>query len=403
MLIIPIRTESEIHRTPNANYILLGVNAAVFLLDNILSLSSMELYRNQFLAFHSGEPRIYQFITYQFLHADALHLLGNMLFLWVFGNSVNAKMGDLPYILFYLAGGVFAAWGFAIMAPSGAQLVGASGAIAAITTAYLALFPRSQVTVLVWLFVFVRFFQIPALLLIGLKIIVWDNVIAPGLGGAGSIAHSAHLAGYLFGFSGALLMLLIRALPRDQFDIFALWKRWRQRREFATAMAGPGAAERARLGSVARISPQDEKQQKIEEERFERINDLRSRITERLERGDMEDAAELYEELISDDERQRLSQRHQLDIARYYYGLGRSKQAADAFERYVAGYAHTVEASEVRLLLGIVYARDLQEYETADKHLTKSMELLRDSARRGQCLEWLTTVRSALGRPAPES
>ena len=78
---------------------------------------------------------MYQFFTYQFLHADVGHLFGNLLFLWVFGNSVNGKMGNWPYLLFYLAGGVCAAWGWAALNPGPLHLVGASGAIAAVTTA----------------------------------------------------------------------------------------------------------------------------------------------------------------------------------------------------------------------------------------------------------------------------
>ncbi len=404
LVIIPIRTESEIRRTPLVNYVLLGVNVFLFLvLDLAMSGEAIESFKMGHLALHSDEPALHQFFTYQFLHADLWHLLGNMLFLWVFGNSVNAKMGDIPYLLFYLAGGVFAAWGYALVTPQPSQLVGASGAIAAVTTAYLALFPRSRVTVMVWLFIFIHFFEVPAMVLIGLKIIVWDNVVAPSFGGQGAIAHSAHLAGYFFGFVGALGMLFIRALPRDQFDILALWGRWKRRREFASAMSEPGAAARAQYGSVARTGGSDPKQRAIDERRFDEISDLRTRIGDRLEQHDAVAAAELYVQLLGTDSRQCLSQHHQLQIARHFYGAGRFPEAAAAFERYVESYPHSIESGEVQLLLGIVYARDLNQYEVADKHLTSSLKTLRDEARRGQCFQWLSNVRTALGRPAPES
>jgi tetratricopeptide (TPR) repeat protein len=241
------------------------------------------------------------------------------------------------------------------------------------------------------------------MVLIGLKIIVWDNIIAPSFGGQGAIAHSAHLAGYFFGFVGALGMLFIRALPRDQFDILALWGRWKRRREFASAMSEPGAAARAQYGSVARNGASDPKQQAIDERRFDEISDLRTRIGDRLEQHDAVAAAELYAQLLGIDSRQCLSQHHQLQIARHFYAAGRFLEAAAAFERYVECYPHSVESGEVQLLLGIVYARDLHQYEVADKHLTSSLETLRDEARRGQCFQWLSNVRSALGRPAPES
>lgn len=404
MLVIPIRTESKIRRTPLVNYVLIGTNVFLFLVFNYgMADTVVTSFKTQYLHFHSAEPALYQFFTYQFLHADVWHLLGNLLFLWVFGNSVNVKMGDVPYLLFYLAGGVFAAWGYAVVTVRPFHLVGASGAVAAVTTAYLALFPRSRVTVLVWLFIFIHFFELPAMIIIGLKIIVWDNIIAPGLGGQDSVAHGAHLAGYLFGFVGALSMLFIRALPRDQFDILALWKRWHQRREFAAAMSDPAAAARAQYGSVARTVAADPKQRAIDNQRFDTISNLRSRISEALEQRDPAAGAELYGQLLEIDSRQCLSERHQLDIARQFYGSGRFPEAAAAFERYVECYPLSTEVSDVRLLLGIIYARDLGEYEVADRHLTESMERLRDQARRDQCFQWLKTVRAALGRPAPEA
>jgi TolA-binding protein len=97
-----------------------------------------------------------------------------------------------------------------------------------------------------------------------------------------------------------------------------------------------------------------------------------------------------------------LAEAQQLEIAREFYASGKFAQAAAAFDRFVECYPNSIEAGNVRLLLGIVYARDLQQYEAADKHLTQSMESLRDPNHRGQCVQWLTSVRTALGRPAPE-
>jgi tetratricopeptide (TPR) repeat protein len=311
-------------------------------------------------------------------------------------------MGSLPYLFFYLGGGVFAAWGYAAVHQEIFRLIGASGAVAAITTAYLALFPRSRVTVFAWFF-FIYFFNVSAMVIIGLKIIAWDNIVAPRLGGAGYIAHQAHLAGYLFGFVGALGMLLVRALPRDQFDILALWKRWYQRREFAAAMADPKAAARARYGTVARVDRVDAKQRAVEEREVDRVADLRGRIGAALEGSDKADAVSLYEKLAEDFPKQCLSEQQQLEIAREFYSTGRFPQAADAFERFVQSYPQSQEADNVRLLLGIIYARDLRQYEFADKHLTHIWGVMRDEKRRDQCLLWLRQVRAALGRPAPET
>ncbi len=404
LLIIPIRTESVIRRTPVVNYALIGINSCLFLLfHRALAAEALLVFKAKYLIFHAGSPSVQEFFTYQFLHADTPHLLGNMLFLWVFGNSVNAKMGNFVYALFYLSGGVFAAWGFALIGTPSSHLVGASGAIAAVTTAYLALFPRSHVTVLIWLFVFIHFIQMPAMILIGLKVIVWDNIIAPRLGGPGSVAHSAHLAGYFFGFVSALGMLLLRALPRDQFDILALWKRWHRRREFAAVMADPEAAARARHGSAARVASADPEERTVEDRRLDEITDLRTQIAERLEQREVSEASALYEKLVDMDPRPWLSEHHQLTVARGYYSGGEPSKSAAAFERFIEGFPNSIEVSSVRLLLGIIYARDLRQFEVADKHLTQSMESLRDQSHRDQCVEWLKHVRQALGRAAPET
>jgi membrane associated rhomboid family serine protease len=363
----------------------------------------LEGFQNDVLSFRSYEPVWYQFFSYQFLHAGWGHLLGNLLFLWVFGNGVNGKLGDVPYLLFYLAGGIFAVWGYASVESEPFQLIGASGAIAAVTTAYLTLFPRSKVTVLVWFFLFIHFFEIPAMLLIVVKIVIWDNVVSPGLNEAGNVAYGAHLSGCFFGFVAGLIMLSVRAVARDQFDILALWRRWYQRREFAAAMSDPAASARARFGSVARVEKLNPAQRAADERRFDQLAGLRGRIADAMAEGDVSLAAELYGQAVAVDPAQCLSERNQLAVARELYGSGRFPQAAAAFGRFLACYPQSLETSSIRLLLGIIYARDLQQYEAAEEHLTKSLESLRDDARRTQCNNWLQSVRAALGRPEPRA
>jgi len=400
MLIIPIRTESVTRRTPTANYALIAINVLAFLLfDDSLAAKSLLQFRYQYLHLESDQPAFYQFITYQFLHGDLWHLLGNMLFLWVFGNSVNGKMRNGPYLLFYLAGGIFAGAGHAMTHSN--PLIGASGAIAAVTTAYLVLFPRSHVTVMLWFFFFIQFFEIPAMLIIGLKIIVWDNIIGPSLvgGAAERVAHQAHLAGYLFGFVGALFMLLIRALPRDQFDMLALWERRRRRLEFARAAEGVGWSPQ---GAVGRAAPIDPKQREAELRAFDEIAEFRTKIAAELEKSDPAAAAALYLQLLQKNPNQCLSEAHQLEVGREFYRSGRFTEAAAGFDRFLQSYPSSVEAPNVRLLLGIIYARELRHYEDADKQLTLSLRSLRDAVRRDQCFQWLKDVRAALGKPAPE-
>ena len=398
MLFIPIRAESATPRNPYTNVALITVNAALYLLFNVQALGPKVAELSGYFMLTSSDVHFYQFITYQFCHADLWHLAGNMLFLWVFGNSVNAKLGQVPYLLFYLGGGIFAGWGYCATAGGAFTLVGASGAIAAITTAYMALFPRDHVIMLLWLFFFIRILRVPALILIGLKIILWDNILAPSIGPASNVAYQAHLAGYVFGFLGALLLLAVRAVPRDHFDILALFRQWRRRRAYAAAYASPKAQAQAQFGSAARIPPADARQRAREEQALDQVTSLRSAIAGHLAQGDTEAAIDAYQQLVQLDPNQCLSERDQIGMARLLYTDGRFPQAAAAFERFLQQYGHSSEAHEVRMLLGIVYARDLRQYEAAEKQLTAARPGLRDPNRQAQCDEWLAEVRTALGQ-----
>ena len=88
MILLPIRTESAVHRTPAANYVLIGANIVAFLLlnDNVAG-ERLQAFQRRYLYFNALAPSLHQFFTYQFLHGSGMHLLGNLLFLWVFGNS----------------------------------------------------------------------------------------------------------------------------------------------------------------------------------------------------------------------------------------------------------------------------------------------------------------------------
>src|SRR4051812_31940381 len=103
-MFIPIRTDTPLRRTPYMNYALIVANVVMFALQK--TMFSRALLDK--LMLQPRDPQIWQFFTYQFLHGDILHILGNMLFLYIFGNNVNDKLGNWGYLPFYLAGGVFA-------------------------------------------------------------------------------------------------------------------------------------------------------------------------------------------------------------------------------------------------------------------------------------------------------
>jgi membrane associated rhomboid family serine protease len=150
-------------------------------------------------------------LTYMFFHADVFHLVGNMLFLWVFGDNVEDAMGHLRFLVFYLACGVFAALFHAWMLPdSDLPLIGASGAVAGVIAAYLMLHPRVGVWVL-------AFKVIPLRITAGLALGVWIalQVVMVAMPDMGPVAWWAHIGGLI---AGAVLILFMRRPGVPLFD-----------------------------------------------------------------------------------------------------------------------------------------------------------------------------------------
>ncbi len=149
-------------------------------------------------------------ISSQFLHGGWLHLLGNMLFLWIFGNNIEDRFGRIRFLLFYLAGGVAAGLAQIAIAPdSDIPTIGASGAIAATLGAYLVLFPRARITSLVFLGFFYQLINVPAVVVLvfwfALQLV--DGIASLGVTEAtGGVAFFAHIGGFVFGVVVAVLV-----------------------------------------------------------------------------------------------------------------------------------------------------------------------------------------------------
>jgi tetratricopeptide (TPR) repeat protein len=309
-------------------------------------------------------------------------------------------MGHLSYLFFYLAAGVFAGLGFVMN--GGAPLVGASGAIAGVTTAYLVLFPHSEVNLFYWIWFYIGSTQVRAMLLIVIKIIIWDNMLAPNLAqqhGVNNVAYSAHIAGYVFGFVLCFLLLLIRALPRDQYDILALAKRSYQRQQYKAMMADPNAQAQARFGRVARpVSvftgrPIDASVMAADEEIVRRRTD----ISNALARGDYAAAVGQYEQLVAKEPGQVLSRKNMLAVANQLMTMGRYPQAAAAYEKHLAAYPTDDDRFQIKFLLGVIYAKYLQQNEPAEKLFRDCASNMTDPGQREQASQWLAAVANALG------
>jgi membrane associated rhomboid family serine protease len=146
-----------------------------------------------------------------FMHGGWLHIIFNMLFLWIFGNNVEDSMGRVRYILFYLLGGLAAiAAQIAVDADSQVPTVGASGAIAAVLGGYLILYPRARVLTVLFLFIFFTFIEIPAMIMLGIWVFLQflpavGQLANPEVTGGGGVAYFAHIGGFLFGMAAIML------------------------------------------------------------------------------------------------------------------------------------------------------------------------------------------------------
>lgn len=148
-------------------------------------------------------PESASYLSYAFLHADIFHLGGNMLFLWVFGDNVEDALGHVRYLVFYLACAAAGALVHGFVAPDSQEpLIGASGAIAGVVTAYLILFPRVKI----WILAFARIpLRIPAFIVLALWILL--QVVMFLTGGADQISWACHIGGIV---AGAVLVLVLR-------------------------------------------------------------------------------------------------------------------------------------------------------------------------------------------------
>jgi membrane associated rhomboid family serine protease len=200
---IPIKDTQPSYSTPVVTILLIVANVLVFLHEFWLQLVDPYSF-NHFMAEYSLRPayfHIQNVVTSMFLHGGWMHLGGNMLFLWVFGDNVEDILGHAKYLVFYLLGGMAASFAQVLMNPgSTIPMVGASGAIACVMGAYLVKFPHAKVVMLTW-FIFIFTFDVPAWLML----VYWFALQL--FGGYGSLAESAqggtaffaHVGGFVAG------------------------------------------------------------------------------------------------------------------------------------------------------------------------------------------------------------
>lgn len=270
-MVIPIHDENPVRRTPVITYLLIALNFVVFLTEPVVSqigvgTQTAQQACTQLAYFHKYAAIPKELTTDKplrlvptgrgveapgggiacevarptyrknpplsvlfamFLHGGWLHILGNMLFLWVFGNNVEDRLGRLKFLLFYLFCGYVAAYGFAFGNPNSTEtLVGASGAIAGVLGAYLVMFPRARVMSLIPIAIILIPLRLPAWIVLGgWFLLQWLYSSGTAVANGAGVAYLAHVIGFI---AGAVIALLARPLSRPTPPRWDQPNPWRQ-------------------------------------------------------------------------------------------------------------------------------------------------------------------------------
>src|SRR5688572_20373673 len=222
-MIIPVGDVQKTRHTAWINWLLIFANCAIFAWYGL----RQDRYESTIITYGMVPNQWTNWrtlFTSMFLHGDPMHLLGNMLFLYIAGDNVEDRLGHLAYLVFYLLAGLAGSAAHIVYstqfgAGGGTVTIGASGAISGVMGAYLIFFPRTQIKFMIWLIIFVRFFTLPSWGVIGFwvasQLIMarnqWDGVADKE---AAMVAVFAHLGGFVFGLVVALFIRMFGKAPK---------------------------------------------------------------------------------------------------------------------------------------------------------------------------------------------
>jgi membrane associated rhomboid family serine protease len=360
---LPIGDAPNPKGTPLVTYALIAINAAVFLLFNVplgsqradvndpafgeyVEVMTRELQGRADLSqlvartsaydlfsfehgYRPAAPQITDLLSCMFLHGGFMHLFGNMLFLWIYGDNVERRLGAVPYLLWYLATGVAATLTHALVfSSSSVPLIGASGAISGVLGFYFIFFPQNTVRVMAFLPPFLmQVFQIPARFVLGMYLLL-DNLVPFLFAGEGGVAHGAHISGFVVGGIVAWLM---------------------DRRTTAARPADIEAPETAPLGADA--------------------------VRAALADGRHDDAARAYFALPASRARGALSAEQAVDLATWLRRNGHAEAALTLLRQVAREAPRGGGLAEVYALAGEVLFEDLRQPTAAYQYLLAALEM----------------------------
>ena len=363
-MFLPIGDAPNPRGTPFVTYALIAANVAAFLLLNVplgsqqadmsspafreyLEVMARELRGRADLRELAAQTSAYDLFTFEhgyrpaspqlgdllscmFLHGSLMHLFGNMLFLWIYGDNVERRLGALPYLFWYLATGVAGTLTHALVFRSSEMpLVGASGAISGVLGFYFVFFPRNVVRMLAFLPPFLmQVFEIPARFVLGLYL-VWDNLLPFFLADrGGGVAHGAHIGGFIVG--GLVAWFMGRGATVQP----------------ATRFAGHGGTAH---GADA--------------------------VGKAIEDGRFREAAEAYFELPASDARGALTPDEAVALASWLRQNGHADAALELLQRVMRDARREPGIGEVAALTGLILLQDVRDAPAAYQYLVTALEL----------------------------
>lgn len=388
-MLIPLGTDRPNKRNTIVTKVIIAINISIFVIMAILANANPELAAriNDAGAISRHNFHAYQPISSAFLHAGFMHIFGNMIFLLVFGPSVEDRFGRIGFTVFYLVGGAVS--GFAHIAVDPHPAIGASGAIAAVAGAFLVLFPNTRIKCFV-IFFMIGIFMIPSWWLIGLFIVL--DLFAQFFSADNGIANIAHLGGYGFGILIAWTLLITKILPKEPYDMFSLLKHKKRRADFR-------AANNHFANASVRV--QDNKPVKIDP-LVAQIAESRAHIGSLVSSNELTSAADAYLDMLTkfdaNTKALTLHRDAQYQIASEFYQRGQRQEAFDAFARLLDAYPTDPERPVITILMARIKAQDLNDPQGALTMLTQLKSITLDDDTRALIDSDLDAI-----NPSPES
>lgn len=329
-------------------------------------ISAYDLFVFQY-GFRPAAANLVSLVTSMFLHAGFMHLFGNMLFLWIYGDNVEHRLGRLPFLFWYLATGAAATLFHTLFAlDSPLPLIGASGAISGVLGFYFLWFPRNSVRLLFFFFpFFMNVFTVPARIVLGIYLLL-DNLlpflVTRGMEGGG-VAHGAHIGGFLAGLAVAWYM--------DRREIAT------SPPEFREPVHAPRETPGGSVPTIAQV----------------------------LVRGDFADAADMYFGLPPDRTRHALTPEESLMLADWLERNGHARAALTLYRRHLRDYPQGPGAAEAHVGAGLVQLNHLDQPTPAFQHFLDALDLdpSPDTAARARAGIEAITARQKfqIGHPRP--